>query len=551
MAARLARIRPKLTSDSPQTRQAGYAAFRGAGGKGRRLLRQWLLEIRDSLVVRCRAFALDGATQHEMLEVHGVYAQVRDRARQAADGAKGQEAAAEASAQLMVAQPIYERTFAPVLRRFVHVARAYERIKEVDAELERCGETGALKLHPSLAEILGPSIEPALVEILLGAVAAGEAASPSAGRPRAERPSPGEPSPAQPEPHGELAAKLRRHSQNLTSRNPKARLAAYEAFRSAGADGQALLVQRLLAIRKGLVARCRALYLADRTQDKLLKLAKALEEARQRARTAIFEGSFDKAKVRATCDELKKIHDFYKRVFFPVLRRFRPVVHACERLKELDQQLANAGYDGGIALQPPLRDVLAGKLKAELVDVLLKAYAFERLAARCLIYNRLVRTTASGGEREVVRLTNEHRIRLGFQPLLINELLVRAARAHSAEMRALGYFSHTSPVAGNRSFGQRARREGYPSARGENIMSGGGPAAAYWAWFYSAGHHRNMANPGHNEIGVGHGGPWTEVLGTRKDIDLEHPPRQWPRPATRPTPKPARGRKPRPERTRD
>ena len=158
------------------------------------------------------------------------------------------------------------------------------------------------------------------------------------------------------------------------------------------------------------------------------------------------------------------------------------------------------------------------------------------MVARCLRYNHLVKTSASSGERHVVDLTNEHRIRLGFQPLLINELLVRAARAHSTEMRALRYFSHSSPVPENRSFGQRARREGYTSGRGENIMSGGGAATAYWAWFYSAGHHRNMANPGSNEIGVGHDGPWTEVLGARKNIDLDHPPKSWPKPPPAPTP---------------
>ena len=142
----------------------------------------------------------------------------------------------------------------------------------------------------------------------------------------------------------------------------------------------------------------------------------------------------------------------------------------------------------------------------------------------------VVATSTTAAERHVLDLTNEYRIQLGVRPLAINELLVRAARRHSAEMQRLGYFGHSSPTPGRRSPGQRWALEGYRHCRGENCMSGGGATGAFWAWYHSAGHHRNMLNPGNNEIGIGHAGKWTEVLGARRDLDLDHPPQSWPSP---------------------
>ena len=506
LPARLHAHEPKLASARQEERLAAYEAFHAAGKQGRALLRARLPAIREPLAARCRQYAVPKDTQAAVLKAHDalIHAVVAYQDETTLGDPATPTAARRAALEALTdAKAAYFRSVADLKANGIP-ARLFDILLKPRAYRERVAlalrePAGHRPTDPTTPE---PSVEP-------------------------ETP---------PKPDPKLVASLKPHARKLTSANAKERSAAYEAYRIAGADGKALLVEKLLAIRKGLVARCRRLVLSETVQDKLLKLHNALEQARQLARDAIFKGNFDKAKVRTATDDLAKLHDLYKLVFLPVLRRLHPILQAYERLKEVDEQLGYAGYQGDVALNPPLADVVAGKIKAELVDALLKVYAFEKMVARSLRYNHLVKTSASSGERHVVDLTNEHRIRLGFQPLLINELLVRAARAHSTEMRALRYFSHSSPVPENRSFGQRARREGYTSGRGENIMSGGGAATAYWAWFYSAGHHRNMANPGSNEIGVGHDGPWTEVLGARKNIDLDHPPKSWPKPTPAPTP---------------
>ncbi|ONH56145.1 serine protease [Frankia sp. CcI49] len=122
---------------------------------------------------------------------------------------------------------------------------------------------------------------------------------------------------------------------------------------------------------------------------------------------------------------------------------------------------------------------------------------------------------------EVVRLTNVERQAAGCGPLAVDASLSAAAQAHSADMAANNYFSHsgldgTSP-------GDRARAAGFPSSYvGENIAAGSTtPAAAIALWMGSSGHRANILNCAYTHIGVGYaeGGSyryyWTQVFGTR------------------------------------
>ena len=108
---------------------------------------------------------------------------------------------------------------------------------------------------------------------------------------------------------------------------------------------------------------------------------------------------------------------------------------------------------------------------------------------------------------------NRIRILAGIGALQIDEKLCRAARDHSKDMVEHGFFSHTSPVPGKRSFVDRARLAG-TSAGGENIAAGqktGGGAIR--AWWYSPGHHRNMMGRS-RRVGLGqHEDHWTQMLG--------------------------------------
>lgn len=108
---------------------------------------------------------------------------------------------------------------------------------------------------------------------------------------------------------------------------------------------------------------------------------------------------------------------------------------------------------------------------------------------------------------------NRIRLLLGLPLLRIDEKLSDCARDHSTDMHTLGFFSHTSPVDGKQSFGQRAARFGV-SASSENIANGhaDGPGAIH-GWWHSPGHHRNMLG-NHGRTGLGrHERMWTQLFG--------------------------------------
>lgn len=87
---------------------------------------------------------------------------------------------------------------------------------------------------------------------------------------------------------------------------------------------------------------------------------------------------------------------------------------------------------------------------------------------------------------------NLYRLLLGKGALKLNPKLCDASREHCADMIEHKFFAHESPLPGKRTPGDRARKHG-TSARGENIYLGSeNPDDAFWAWFDSLGHHRNM-----------------------------------------------------------
>jgi uncharacterized protein YkwD len=127
--------------------------------------------------------------------------------------------------------------------------------------------------------------------------------------------------------------------------------------------------------------------------------------------------------------------------------------------------------------------------------------------------NAALRSQVPAAEYEQIWLTNLYRILVGKTPYKINPKLCDAAREHSTDMEEHKFFSHESPLPGKRTPGDRARRHG-ASASGENIYMGSKqPDAAFWAWFGSLGHHKNMLGA-YAEIGVGnHNAYWTQMFG--------------------------------------
>lgn len=117
-----------------------------------------------------------------------------------------------------------------------------------------------------------------------------------------------------------------------------------------------------------------------------------------------------------------------------------------------------------------------------------------------------------------VELANDARADAGCDPLHSDSRLDAAALAHSEDMIARDYFSHTTPD--GVSPWDRAKAAGYTVPTGENIALGQPDADAVMAaWMESEGHRANILNCASNAIGMGlaldsSGTPyWTQMFG--------------------------------------
>lgn len=125
---------------------------------------------------------------------------------------------------------------------------------------------------------------------------------------------------------------------------------------------------------------------------------------------------------------------------------------------------------------------------------------------------------ANSSQKSFATHLNRERAVMGLQPLYLEELLSKAATGHSADMKALGFFSHSSPVKNKRSPGDRARLAGFKGRwTGENIYKGSSShVGAYNGWFASDGHRFIMFAQGPNLLGIGPvGNHWTLMTGRR------------------------------------
>jgi uncharacterized protein YkwD len=113
-------------------------------------------------------------------------------------------------------------------------------------------------------------------------------------------------------------------------------------------------------------------------------------------------------------------------------------------------------------------------------------------------------------ENQCVYITNIYRVLMGEAALPINVTLCEAARDHSKDMKEKNFFAHDSPVPGKKTPRDRAAKFG-TFCMAENIArTGTSGHKAFWAWFLSPGHHKNMINKW-GQIGIGRVDEfWTE-----------------------------------------
>jgi uncharacterized protein YkwD len=112
--------------------------------------------------------------------------------------------------------------------------------------------------------------------------------------------------------------------------------------------------------------------------------------------------------------------------------------------------------------------------------------------------------------RSTLAALNRQRARHGRPRLRLNRRLSRAARRHSQDMVARGYFAHDAP--GGPTFESRIRSTGYLRAArrstiGENIAWGrdtcGSPSSIVQAWMQSSPHRHVMLLRRFADVGIG------------------------------------------------
>ncbi|MBA2811060.1 TerD family protein [Streptomyces sp. KM273126] len=120
---------------------------------------------------------------------------------------------------------------------------------------------------------------------------------------------------------------------------------------------------------------------------------------------------------------------------------------------------------------------------------------------------------------EVIALTNAERVSAGLRPLADDPLLASAAQAHSADMVARAFYSHTCPDGGE-PWHRAATAGSTRRTIGENIACGQrSPAEVVRGWMDSPGHRANVLKPGFTHIGIGFVGGgaagtyWTQLFG--------------------------------------
>lgn len=120
---------------------------------------------------------------------------------------------------------------------------------------------------------------------------------------------------------------------------------------------------------------------------------------------------------------------------------------------------------------------------------------------------------------EVVTLTNAERTAAGLRPLAGDPRLTTAAQAHSDDMVARAFYSHTSPE-GRQPWDRAAAAGCTHRGIGENIACGQRSAAeVVRGWMDSPGHRANILKPDFTHIGIGFRGGgeagtyWTQLFG--------------------------------------
>ncbi len=263
------------------------------------------------------------------------------------------------------------------------------------------------------------------------------------------------------------------------------------------------------------------------------RLWKLLEERRVHALSLILNRAEypypnpqkkNQAEVEARVDKVRQI---WERPLELIAEWDKRMGERLSLISEVSEVLERAGGDAKAGAQA-LTKVINDKVDMPSHTPTSKSAKARAYSLKVLSFNEQIETTATGEEKDNVRAVNEYRMMMGLRAVKIHERLVRAARGHSRHMRVNGYFAHNVPPGKNQTKsnvtpGARAKKQGYGGGVGENIAMGTPTGRdAFWAWFGSSGHHRNMLSRW-TEMGAGRSGGvyWTQLFGAATGFRLK------------------------------
>ncbi len=313
--------------------------------------------------------------------------------------------------------------------------------------------------------------------------------------------------------------RLKLLARDAKDQSDKRRLAAWEELLTFGEPGTKVLKPiveaKLQRDRKALEEHFKSTELARARK----KVEEALIERRKVALDCIYDhhrypdenhGAVGQPEVNRLVDLVRKVWDHPAQF----VREATPEIETLAAL--LEEDVVYLGCSGGVA-PADLANV------NDWLDSLTPTFERERLgingsqqdwnATLAKYHAEELLTSADDQELACMNATNDYRLMMGRAMVEIDERLVRAGRKHSQEMFELDYFEHSSPVKENATFGGRCAHEGYHGASAENIAYGGDGLDAFWGWYSSSGHHRNML-AGHRQIGIGRAGNYPGHLFT-------------------------------------
>ncbi len=335
-----------------------------------------------------------------------------------------------------------------------------------------------------------------------------------------------------------LAARL---DAAMRDKNPAPRAALVAEAKAGGSDGVQVLV---LALRKDFDKQVQKLEAGQlrKQLDRLDRQRVLLDEARKDARDLIYDEdkyfypyrppavSSDRyaeyVRVQAEVDRRvaalrTRWQDDHTRVRVPAglradLDRLDWVANELAMLGELDSS-ALSGIAWARSL--PAGDSVSVRDYCRTEEERAELEEWRRVEA----YNQVVGKDLSSAQREQLRILNEYRAMFRHRPLAVVKELCAAAQGHAEEMSRLGYFAHESPTPGRKWPHDRTKLAGYPFGSSENIALVDGAQGAHDAWCHSSGHHRNLLQPNHREVGIGaEGRYWVQNFGSGK-VHREHP----------------------------